>query len=204
MPDNKSKTIVKFNIQNVKFATKNGDNWATPVSMGASMKISLEANSSQKNIFGDGKIIASIVNDKGKTGTLTQNNICVDYEIAMGRKMKLSNGIADVKTIKSVEHCIYFETQGVTEDSKYPIAKTWLYGVTSTRPAESYDQNTDDINESTFDLPITIKGILLKNVQEQNYVDSDGNEYLVYQLTVEPGDEGYETFGDAVVIPKAN
>jgi hypothetical protein len=200
----KSKTIVKFNVQNVKFAIKNGDNWTPPSPMGTSMKISLEANSSQKNIFGDGKIIASIVNDKGKTGTLTLNNICADYEIAMGRKMKLSNGIADVKTIKSVEHCIYFETQGVTEDSKYPIAKTWLFGVTSTRPAESYDQNTDDVNESTFDLPLTIKGVSLKNAQGENYVDTDGNEYLVYQLTVEPGDDGYETFGDAVVIPTEN
>ncbi|MBS6561978.1 MAG: hypothetical protein KH328_01360 [Staphylococcus sp.] len=200
----KSKTIVKFNVQNVKFAIKNGDNWTPPSPMGTSMKISLEANSSQKNIFGDGKIIASIVNDKGKTGTLTLNNICADYEIAMGRKMKLSNGIADVKTIKSVEHCIYFETQGVTEDSKYPIAKTWLFGVTSTRPAESYDQNTDDVNESTFDLPLTIKGVSLKNAQGENYVDTDGNEYLVYQLTVEPGDDGYETFGDAVVVPTAN
>ena len=203
MPD-KSKTIVKFNIKNVKYATKSGDNWTTPLPMGTSMKISLEANSSQKNIFGDGKIIASIVNDKGKTGTLTLNNICADYEIAMGRKMKLSNGIADVKTIKSVEHCIYFEIQGVTEDSKYPIAKTWLFGVTSTRPAESYDQNTDDVNESTFDLPVTIKGVSLKNAQGENYVDTDGNEYLVYQLTVEPGDDGYETSGDAIVIPTAN
>ena len=200
----KSKTIVKFNVQNVKFAIKNGDNWTPPSPMGTSMKISLEANSSQKNIFGDGEIIASIVNDKGKTGTLTLNNICADYEITMGRKMKLSNGIADVKTIKSVEHCIYFETQGVTEDSKYPIAKTWLFGVTSTRPAESYDQNTDDVNESTFDLPLTIKGVSLKNAQGENYVDTDGNEYLVYQLTVEPGDDGYETFGDAVVIPTEN
>ena len=95
----KSKTIVKFNVQNVKFAIKNGDNWTPPSPMGTSMKISLEANSSQKNIFGDGKIIASIVNDKGKTGTLTLNNICADYEIAMGRKMKLSNGIADVKEL---------------------------------------------------------------------------------------------------------
>lgn len=203
MPD-KSKTIVKFNIQNVKYATKNGDGWSEPLSMGTSTKISLESNSNQKNIFGDGKIIAAIFNDKGKTGTITQNNICEDYEIAMGRKMKLSNGVADIKTIKSVEHCIYFETQGVTKDSKYPIAKTWLYGVTSTRPAESYDQNTDDINESTFDLPLTIKGILLKNSQDETYTDADGNEYLVYQLTVEPGDEGYEIFGNQVAIPKAN
>lgn len=200
----KNKTIVKFNIQNGKYALKNGDTWAKPESMGSSMKISLEANSSQKDVFGDGKVIASIINDKGKTGTLTLNNICEAYEIAMGRKMKLANGIADVKTIKSVEHCIYFETQGVTEDSKYPIAKTWLYGVTSTRPSESYEQNTDDINESTFDVPLTIKGIKLKNAQGEDYADDDGNQYQVYQLTVEPGDEGYETFGDAVVVPTAN
>ena len=34
----------------------------------------------------------------------------------------------------------------------------------------------------------------MKNSQDETYTDADGNEYLVYQLTVEPGDEGYMKF----------
>lgn len=201
MPD--KKTLVKFNIQNAKFALQSGESWAVPVPFGTSQKISLEANSSTKQIFGDGRIIASIVNDKGKTGTLTLNNISEDYEIAMGRKMRLQQGIADIKTLKQVPHCIYFETCGFDEDGGFPVAKTWLYNVTSSRPSENYDQTTDDINESTFDIPLEIRGTLLQNSQGEPYKDDQGNLYYAYQVTVTPGDIGYDTFGDTVAIPQA-
>lgn len=198
-----NKTLVRFNIQNAKYAIDNGTGYDTPIPLGTSTKLALETNVSEKDIFGDGKIIASIINDKGKTGTITTNNICEEYEVDMGRKMKLSSGIADVNTIKKVNHAIYFETKGVTDNNTFPVAKTWLYGVTSTRPAESYDQTTDDINESSFDTPLKIIGTPLKNAQNEIYKDAEGNTYVVYQLTVVPGDEGYDTFGDAVVEPIA-
>ena len=82
-----------------------------------------------------------------------------------------------------------------------PIAKTWLYGVTSSRPDESFDQSTDDINESTFDTALEIIGVNLKNADQSVYKDEKGNEVIVLQMTVTPEDDVYDTYGDAVVLP---
>lgn len=196
------KTLVRFNVQNIKYATMGSQGtYNTPVAYGTALKMTLEANSSTKDIFGDGRRICSIVNDKGKTGTMTTNNISDDYEIAMCRKIITAVGLADIKQRKNVVHAIYFETCGLKEDGSMPIAKTWLFGVTSSRPSESYDQNTDDINESSFDTPLIISGTNLLNNDKTNYVDDKGNEVLVWQLTVTPDDENFATFGDAVVLP---
>lgn len=198
-----SKTLVRFNVQNIKYAVQKADGtFDTPVSYGTAIKMALEANTSTKDIFGDGRRIASIVNDKGKSGTMTTNNVSDDYEIAMGRKILTAVGLADIQQRKNIKHAIYFETCGLDEDGAMPIAKSWLFGVTSSRPSESFDQNTDDINESSFDTALTIGGTNLLNADKTHYVDEKGNELLVWQLTVTPEDEGYATFGDAVVLPK--
>lgn len=197
------KTLVRFNVQNIKYATMGSQGtYNTPVAYGTAIKMALESNSSIKDIFGDGRRICSIVNDKGKTGTMTTNNISDDYEIAMCRKIITAVGLADIKQRKNVVHAIYFETCGLKEDGSMPLAKTWLFGVTSSRPSESYDQNTEDINESTFDTPLIISGTNLLNADKTNYVDDKGNEVLVWQLTVTPDDENFATFGDAVVLPE--
>jgi len=203
MPSNENKTLVRFNIQNIKYATMDAQGkYNTPVSYGTAIKMALEANSSIKDIFGDGRRICSIVNDKGKTGTMTTNNISDDYEVAMGRKIVTAVGLADIQQRKNVVHAIYFETSGLKGDGSMPLSKTWLFGVTSSRPSESYDQNTDDVNESSFDTPLVISGTNLLKADDTKFVDDKGNEVLVWQLTVTPDDENFATFGDAVVLPK--
>lgn len=203
MPSNENKTLVRFNIQNIKYATMDAQGtYGTPVSYGTAIKMALEANSSIKDIFGDGRRICSIVNDKGKTGTMTTNNISDDYEIAMGRKIITAVGLADIQQRKNVVHAIYFETSGLKGDGSMPLSKTWLFGVTSSRPSESYDQNTDDVNESSFDTPLVISGTNLLKADDTKYVDDKGNEVLVWQLTVTPDDENFADFGNAVVLPK--
>lgn len=199
----KKKTLVRFNVQNVHWATQTADGYSEPKPYGTAKKIALEPDSSIKKIFGDGKRIASIVNDKGKTSTLSTNNINDDFEIDMGRKMKIKNGIASIKQQKLPVFALYFETCGLDEDGGMPLAKTWLYGVTSpTAPAESFDQNTDDINESTFDTPLEIGGAKLKNKDGKPYVDNKtGQEVRVWQLTATPSDADFETFGLKVQTP---
>lgn len=203
MPSNENKTLVRFNIQNIKYATMDAQGkYNTPVSYGTAIKMALEANSSIKDIFGDGRRICSIVNDKGKTGTMTTNNISDNYEVAMGRKIVTAVGLADIQQRKNVVHAIYFETSGLKGDGSIPLSKTWLFGVTSSRPSESYNQNTDDVNESSFDTPLVISGTNLLKADDTKFVDDKGNEVLVWQLTVTPDDENFATFGDAVVLPK--
>lgn len=202
MPEAK-KTLVRFNVQNIKYAVFNNGTYGAPVSYGTAIKMALESNSAVKYIFGDGRRICAIVNDKGKTGTMTTNNVSDDYEIAMGRKIKTSNGLAEVKQQRVVTHAVYFETCGMDSEGGMPIAKTWLYGVTSSRPSESFDQNTDDVNESSFETPLEISGTNMLANDGTVYKDPvTGCDVVVWQMTVTPDDAEYANFGDSVVLPK--
>lgn len=198
-----AKNLIRFNIRNAKYAmpTGNGE-YGAFVPFGTSTKMALETDSSVKDVYGDGKRIIHYVNEKGKTATLTLNNICDEYEIACGRKVMTANGLADIKQGKNSPHVVYFETCAMDGDNEITVAKTMLYGVTSSRPSESYDQNNGDINESTFDVPLEASGVAMLAADGKVYVDAKGNEVLVWQLTVTPDMEGYDTFGDAVVMPK--
>lgn len=200
---NKTVNLVRFNIQNAKYAI--GEQVK---SFGTSIKMALETDSSTKVIYGDGKIVCTLVNERGKNAVLTLNNICDDYEIAMGRKMKTTEGLADIKQIKTVGHNVYFEICNIVKTesgtTKTTVAKTWLLGcISATRPSESYDQTTTDINESSFELPFVVNGINLLNAEgTAKYVDADGNELIALQVTKVPGETGYESFEDTVPIPK--
>ena len=197
------KTLVRFNVQNIKYAVLSNGEYGVPVLYGTAIKMALEANSAVKAIYGDGRRICSIVNDKGKTGTMTTNNVSDDYEIAMGRKIKTANGLAEIKQQKVVTHAIYFETCGMDSEGGMPIAKTWLYGVTSSRPSESFDQNTDDVNESSFETPLEISGTDMLASNGKVYKDPvTGCDVVVWQMTVTPDDPEYATFGDSVVLPQ--
>ena len=194
--------LVRFNIQNVKYALKKGDTYETPVNYGTSRTLALEPVQSSKDIYGDGRRICAITSDKGKTGTLTVNNISNDLEIAVGRMIKTKNGLAQISQTKNPIFAVYFETSGVDEDGAMPLAKTWLYGVTfPTRPTETFNQSEDDINESTFDIALKIDGVNLKTAEGEIFKDEKGNEIMVWQQTVTAEDEGFDTYGDAVVLP---
>ena len=121
----------------------------------------------------------------------------------MGRKMLLKKGIASIKQQKLPVFALYFETCGLDENNDMPLAKTWVYGVTSsTAPSESFDQNTDDINESTFDTALEIAGTELKDASGAVVKDpKTGRDVMVWQLTATPDDADFDTFGDAVVLP---
>ncbi len=198
-----AQNLIRFNIRNAKYAFPAPDGgWGDFVPMGTSTKMALETNSSEKEVYGDGECIIHYVNEKGKTGTLTQNNICNAYEIACGRKILLENGLADIKPTKNTPHVVYFEICEMDGDNEISVAKCMLYGVTSTRPSESYDQNNGEINESSFDTPLKIKGIKVLAADGKVYVDEKGNNRLVWQLTKTPDMEGYADFGGTVVVPK--
>lgn len=198
-----AQNLIRFNIRNAKYTFPTPDGgWGDFVSMGTSTKMALETDSSEKEVYGDGECIIHYVNEKSKTGTLTQNNICNAYEIACGRKILLENGLADIKPTKNTPHVVYFEVCEMDGDNEISVAKCMLYGVTSTRPSESYDQNNGEINESTFDLPLVVSGVLMLAADGKVYTDAKGNNVRVWQLVKTPEMDGYATFGDEVVIPK--
>lgn len=197
------KNLIRFNIKNVKYAFPATDGGFTDFApMGTASKLAIETDASEKSIYGDGKRIIHYNNEKGKTGTVSLNTICNEYEIACGRKKRLDVGLADIKPTKNVPHVLYYEICEMNGENEISVAKGMLYGVTSTRPAESYDQTTDDINESSFDLPLVIDGTPLLAADGSVYKDAKGNEVSVWGVIVTPDMDGYADFGKEVVLPK--
>ena len=201
-----TKTLVRFNIKNAAYATKSsaGTGYSSKVSIGYSDSISLEADYAEKVIYGDGRKLLTLPNDKGKTGTLGLLAIDEAYEIAMKRRMKTANGTAEIKQTAAVEHALYFEFDFMNEDGVQKTGKTILYGVTSGRPSESFNQTTDDINNNIVNYPLTIKGTpLMASTGNTPYTDTNGNTVYVWQETCIPGDTGYANFGNTITDPKA-
>ena len=197
------KELVRFNIKNAKYALKTSEGYGTPVAFGYSDSIALEADYAEKVIYGDGRKIATLPNDKGKTGTLGLLTIDEAYEMAMKRRMKTAGGTAEVKQTSSVEHAIYFEFDFLDEKQVQKTGKTIVYGVTSGRPSETLNQTTDDINNNTISYPLTIKGTpVMDSTGSKPYVDENGNAVYAWQETSVPGDAGYEKFGETISAPK--
>lgn len=198
------KTLVRFNIKNAAYAIKTSDGYEAPVSIGYSDSIALEADYAEKVIYGDGRKIVTLPNDKGKTGSLGLLAIDEAYEIAMKRRMKTANGTAEIKQTSSVEHALYFEFDFMDENQVQKTGKTIVYGVTSGRPSETLNQTTDGINNNTISYSLNIKGTPVMDATGSSpYKDANGNAIYAWQETSIPGDPGYENFGKTITAPKA-
>lgn len=197
------KILVRFNIKNVKYAVQIGGLITEAWNLGYADSISLESNYTEKIIYGDGRVVHTIPNDKGKTGTLTLLAINEEYEYSMGRRLQTSKGYAEIKQSVSRTHALYFETDYIETDGEVKTAKTILYGVTSGRPSETYNQTTEDINDNKVSYPLTIKGIAMQKADGTAYKDQYGNTVYVWQETCLPGDPGYDTFGTKIEAPTA-
>src|SRR5690554_4570743 len=151
--------MFKFNVKNVKYAVPgtNGT-YGAPKDLAYANSISLEADYDETKLFGDGQILAILGDDKGKTGTLSVTNIEKDYEIDMKRALEIDGGLADIQQRSSVEHAIYFEVDAI-EDGVGKTIKRWMFGVTTGKASETYEQTTDNPTINTYDYPLTVLGV---------------------------------------------
>ncbi|MGE4321062.1 MAG: hypothetical protein AB7E61_06420 [Acholeplasmataceae bacterium] len=195
---------VEFNVQNVKFAVKSAGVYGAPQDLAYAESISLESTYQSEHKYGDGRIIAELTSDKGLTGSLAIIQEAIEYEIAMGRKEQLADGlIADVTQIDSIEHAIYFEVHQL-KDGVRKVKKVWLLNVTSGKPSETWNQSKDSVNINDLEIPLVILGeLMMTNDGSEVYVDASGNSKYVPKISATPDYAGYVGFEDAVPVPKA-
>lgn len=197
------KTLIGYNVKNGQYATFSDGVYGTPASMTWLTKFSKEKNLSTKEIFGDGELQLLLVNDKGYTGTIGMTARDEEYEEALGFIMNLGAGTSEIQQLLIKEHAVYFESDYMGSDGDPKVKKTWVFGVTANSPSETYDQNTEDINQTNVEYPLTIRGAYLKqNDGATDYVNANGEKAKVFTYSKKPTDFGYATFGDAVPVPK--
>jgi hypothetical protein len=204
MPISKTgKTLIEFNIKNGQFKTGSS---GSLTSLAWLTKVGLEKNLATLPIRGDGEIQATAVSDNGLTGTLGMTARDEALEIANGIQKKIGNGQAEIQRQSILSNDIYFETEFIGADGIQKKKKTWLFGVEVSAPNATYDQTTDNVNPTTVEYAITVKGTYLKTSDgSANYVDSTtGQEVKVFKLSAIPTDSNYATFENSVPVPTAS
>ena len=204
MSNKDKKTLIGFNVKNGQFALPKESGFDTPQPLAWLTRFSKEKNLSTKPIYGDGELQVTLVNDRGFTGTIGMTAQDAEYNKALGFSKDIDGGTAEIKQLSIVEHAIYFETDFLGKDGLTKTKKVWVLGVETQAPGESYEQNTEDINESNVEYSITIKGVLLKDsTGEADYVDpKTGQNVKCFTYSKVPTDDGYAEFGNAVPTPK--
>ena len=197
MPEKK---IYEYNIKNASYSFDG----TTVKKIGHSDALTLEVDYTEANKYGDGYIIDTLPSDKGFTGTMSLATINEEYDIDCGRKMVIDDGaVVDIPILSLVKHSIYFETTSKEPGVKGVTKKTWLLGVTSGAISTNLSQTTDTVNANVYSIPIKSMGTNLKQEDGlKDYIDSNGNTIVVRKISSLPGDAGYDTFGDAVPVPK--
>lgn len=197
------KTLIGYNVKNGQYSILESGSYGSPSSLTWLTKFSKEKNLATKELYGDGDLQLLLVNDKGFTGTIGMTARDEDYEEALGFLLDLDAGSAEVKQLLIKEHAIYFESEYIGSDGDPKVKKTWVYGVTANAPSETFDQNTEDVNQTTIEYSLTIRGTPLKaSGGTADYVNANGETVKVFTYSKKPGDTDYATFGDACPVPK--
>lgn len=205
VPSKAGKNIIEFNCKNGVYSVDG----STVKPLGYLTAISTEKNIDTKDIYGDGEIILSQMNDKGSTGSLEMTARDDDFEKDVGFEMEIEQGLAEVQVLGNVDIAIGAECYIVVKDKTSGKAvqktkKVWWLNVNVSPAGTSLSQNTDTTNEATVSYPLTIKGTnLLGKDGTSAYVDENGNTRKIFKISCLPGNANYETFLDTVPIPKA-
>ena len=205
VPSKAGKNIIEFNCKNGVYSADG----STVKPLGYLTAISTEKNVDTKDIYGDGEIILSQMNDKGSTGSLEMTARDDDFEKDLGFEMEIEQGLAEVQVMGNVDIAVGAECYIVVKDKTSGKAvqktkKVWWLNVNVAPAGTSLSQNTDTTNEATVSYPLTIKGVNLMGADGvSEYVDENGNTRKIFKISCLPDNSNYATFLDTVPVPKA-
>lgn len=205
VPSKAGKNIIEFNCKNGVYSVDG----STVKPLGYLTAISTEKNIDTKDIYGDGEIILSQMNDKGSTGSLEMSARDDDLEKDLGFAMEIEQGLAEAQVLGNVDIAVGAECYIVVKDKTSGKAvqktkKVWWLNVNVAPAGTSLSQNTDTTNEATVSYPLTIKGTnLLAKDGTSAYVDANGNTRKIFKISCLPENPNYATFLDSPPIPKA-
>lgn len=205
VPSKAGKNIIEFNCKNGVYSADG----TTVKPLGYLTAISTEKNVDTKDIYGDGEIILSQMNDKGSTGSLEMTARDDDFEKDLGFEIEIEQGLAEVQVLGNVDIAVGAECYIVVKDKTSGKAvqktkKVWWLNVNVSPAGTSLSQNTDTTNEATVSYPLTIKGVNLMGADGvSEYIDENGNTRKIFKISCLPDNANYSTFLDTVPSPKA-
>lgn len=193
------KVLVNFNIKNAVYQV--GDGSVEPFVYATTFSKNRTVN--KKEIYGDGELQSVLYSEQQVTGSVGVTARDEDFELAVGFMESVAGGKVEsaVKEGKVVN--FGFETEYLVKGQAPKVKKVWVLNCTFEPASESLNQNTESINESTYEYAFTSLGVNLKNAQgTADYVDSNGQTHRIFIMSAIPTDTGYSTFLQSVPTPK--
>lgn len=202
--------LLTHGIRNTKVAigtnTDGDETWGTPFAVPFAKSISLPITNNDLDIYADDMLQLSIPSDQGYNGNVNYTNRSEELEEKLGYITKEidGGGFADIKTYGYKKAAFYYETQTTMSDGTAVTAKNWLLNVTIGKPQISSTGDTDSISVEDVQYPLKVIGVAQKTSEGTGIArDEKGFEIMIRRVCKVPGDEGYETFENAVPEPKA-
>lgn len=178
-----SNNKVTFGLTNVHYAkaTLGSDNsWSfdTPVRLYGAQEITSDIVGGSTSVYADDSVIATLVQNAGRTISLTMTEISEDFKIDILGYKKLNNGnLVEITNADVTTFALGCEFQG---DAK--ARRVWFYLCTVTPLNEASKSKADSVEANTITLNITARPIAINN------------KYSTTHITSCFGDSNYDTF----------
>lgn len=205
MSEVKPQAAAYHGIANAKYSLRGTDGkpGSTVVDLLYAKSISFEPQVDEQAVYANDQKVLALVSDKGFTGSLGTTAQDRALEKGLGHIVDVAQGVATVNLISYKRADVYYEYKETTPSATYTV-KVWVLNVEISKPS-SVEHNTDEeqptIGEYAY--PITVYGDKIQNsTGTGTYRDANGNELVATKVISLPGDDGYDTFGDAVPVVK--
>ena len=203
---NRSKAAAYHGVENVKFAPRTADGYAT----GAAMLKVLYAKSLNPSSlleateqYADDRLLFRVPNDKGYDVEFGTTAPDPELDKAAGFALEGANGLLSVGQVSYARGAMYYEYLERDENGVASKVKCWMYNVELGKGSGTHATDESSVAFGSYSYPARVYGDpLMDAAGTKEYVDDHGMGRKVFMYTARPGDEGYDAFGDTVPVPK--
>lgn len=200
----KTNPIGYHGVENVKYAPKTDKEYTTSfIPLANAKNLGFTSTLEDSELYADNQLLARIPNDKGYTAEFGTTALLPDLEKAAGYSIDAASGVIGSNVVQYLRGALYYEFTEIGADKKSYKVKVWAYNAEIGKGALNHSTDEKSITFGEYKYPITIYGDPLMDAQgAKAYIDELGMGRMAFMYTSRPWDTGYETFGDAVPIPK--
>jgi len=207
MPNVKLKKFAAYHgVRNMKFAPKKADGTYDSeniIELLYAQSINPSAVLEDAEQFADDRMVCRIPSDQGYDLTVGTTSQDPALEEAAGFLIAGAAGAVTTDVTSYLRGALYYEFTAHGEDGRAVRVKTWMFNTELGKGSETHATDKKSLEFGAYEYPGHCYGDPLMAADgTTRYVDDNGMERTAYMVRAVPGDEGYDTFGAAVPLPK--
>lgn len=196
--------IGRCGIHDVKFAPKTGENYATALlELPFILGLTLNSKVEPVEVYASDELQLNIPSDTGYEGELNATAPDPALDKAAGLTIEGATGLIGVDMTLYAYGALYFEHTQYPKNAPACTVKVWLLNVEIGKGSESFTTKKKSPEMGNYAYPLKVLGDTLMAFDGlKPALDENGMRHKSFRLTRYPGETGYDTFGEAVPVPK--